>query len=533
MNNDETHESRHESRITILSHLLEDAGPRSSRATIRRVLVELSGTETAQGCEEELELLKAAAEQLGVLTRVAWLTRDEVAVLLDQRMTLAAVGRDSIQPGVVLYGVQGGRFSARVGEVHQWLTGEELWNLLQGACAEERLPWLVREPYMMVGPVSVAAPGAVSADGGHDHHAAGHSHLHPLTRLATFLRPEARDVCIVAVFSVAVGVLSLATPLAVEALVNTVSFGRLLQPLFVLCLLLLAFLGFAAALRTLQAYVAELIQRRLFVRIVGDLAYRLPRVERSAFDDIHAPELLNRFFDVMTVQKSAALLVLDGMTIVLQVLIGMTVLAFYHPALLGFDVLLLVGTLFAVLVLGRGAVRTAIEESKSKYAVAAWLEELAQFSNTFKGAGGTRHAFETADALAANYVSARRAHFRVLMRQIVFALGMQAVCGSVLLALGGWLVIRAQITLGQLVAAELIVAVIVGSIAKFGKHMESFYDLLAAVDKIGHLLDLPIERQAGDAAPRGTEGTAVELRDVAYAFDAPVFKNLSLSVVSG
>ena len=123
----------------------------------------------------------------------------------------------------------------------------------------------------------------------------------------------------------------LAAPIAVEALVNTVAFGRYLQPIVGLAILLLIFLGFAAVIRALLTYVVEVIQRRLFIRVVEDLAYRLPRVQQTSFDNLYGPELLNRFFEVVTVQKVVASLLLDGIAIVLQTVIGMLVLAFYHP----------------------------------------------------------------------------------------------------------------------------------------------------------------------------------------------------------
>jgi ABC-type bacteriocin/lantibiotic exporter with double-glycine peptidase domain len=172
-----------------------------------------------------------------------------------------------------------------------------------------------------------------------------------------------------------------------------------------------------------------------------------------------------------------------------------------------------------VFVLGRGAVATAIHESRAKYAVAAWLQELAHFLPTFKGDGGPRQALERADALTIEYLTARRSHFRILMRQVIFALGMQAVSGSILLGVGGWLVMQGQITLGQLVAAELIVAVIVDTFAKLNKHAESFYDLLAAVDKIGHLFDLPLERLSGQALPPRSRGMALRVHRASYTFD--------------
>ena len=163
----------------------------------------------------------------------------------------------------------------------------------------------------------------------------------PLARLLGLLWYEKRDIWVVLVFSIVVGVLALASPVAVEALVNTVAFGRYLQPVVVLAILLFTFLGFAAAIRALVTYIVEILQRRLFVRVVEDFAYRLPRVRQSALDKEYGPELVNRFFDVVTVQKVTATLLVDGIGIVLQTVIGMIVLAFYHPFLLGFDVLLL------------------------------------------------------------------------------------------------------------------------------------------------------------------------------------------------
>ena len=307
------------------------------------------------------------------------------------------------------------------------------------------------------------------------------------------MKADRSDLSAVFTFSVVIGILALATPIAVEALVNTVAFGRYLQPIVVLSVILMAFLGFAAAIRALNALIVEIIQRRLFVRVVEDLAYRLPRVEQEALDGYHGPELVNRFFDVISVQKVAAKLLLDGITILLTTVLGMAVLAFYHPFLLGFDVALLLCIGFIVFVLGRGAVQTAIEESASKYRAAAWLEELLRNPTAFKLHGGMQFGIARADSLAVDYLEARRAHFRIVMRQIVFALTLQAVAATVLLGLGGWLVIQGELTLGQLVAAELIVMNIVGSFAKIGKYVESFYDLLASVDKLGKLFDLPIE----------------------------------------
>ena len=366
-----------------------------------------------------------------------------------------------------------------------------------------------------------------------DQHAEPH-HLAPLARLVGLLRPEKQDLWVILVFSILVGLLALASPVAVEALVNTVAFGRYLQPVVILAILLFTFLAFAGAMRALITFLVEVMQRRLFIRVVEDLAYRLPRVRQQAFDQAHGPELVNRFFDVVTLQKSITALLLDGISIVLQTVIGMAVIAFYHPFLLGFDVVLLLLIAFIILGLGRGAVRTAIKESKAKYAVAAWLEELTNHPTAFKLHAGAQFALERADQLAINWLNARRSHFRIVMRQILFALGVQALAATALLGLGGWLVLLGELTLGQLVAAELIVMIIVGSFAKLGKHMESFYDLLASVDKLGHLFDLPIEPHDKLFHLRDTVPATVSVRDVDYSYGSlKVIDDLSFQLRAG
>lgn len=357
----------------------------------------------------------------------------------------------------------------------------------------------------------------------------------PIMRLARLLGPEWNDLWIVLVFAFIAGLLSLSTPIAVEALINTVAFGRLLQPVVVLATLLFGFLAFAGIMQAMQTYVAEVIQRRLFARVSADLAYRLPSIDASRLDGAYAPELTNRFLDVVTLQKIVAQLLLDGINIVLATFVGMTVLAFYHPWLLGFDVLLLGLVVSGLAVLGRDAIRTGIDESKYKYRITAWFEDLARCGTAFKPAGGAEFAADRANLLTTKYLGHRQSHFSVLFRQILFVLGLQAVAGTVLLAGGGWLVIQGQLTLGQLVAAELIVSTILGSLAKVGKHLEGFYDLVAAVDKLGILFDLPVERHDGLLVMESEDGgLPVSLKGVQVAgVRGRLAEGLSLDVACG
>lgn len=334
-------------------------------------------------------------------------------------------------------------------------------------------------------------------------HGHGSEHPSPLRRFMGLLKLERRDIATVFLFALVSGILSLATPLAIESLVNVVSWGVYWQPLLVLAMMLLACLGLSGVLKVLQTYLVEIIQRRQLVRIVGDLSHRFPRANQRAIEAEYPRELANRLFDIMTIQKATATLLLDGVSLVLTTTLGMLLLAFYHPFLLGYDVVMLLLMLSMTWILGRGGIRTAIEESKTKYRIVHWLQDVFASPTAFKINGGEALAIDRANRLVSEYLHARKSQFNVIIRQVTFAVSMQVIASTILLGLGGWLVIRGQLTLGQLVASELVVTVVVGSFAKAGKSLEKFYDLMAGVDKVGHLLDLPVDpRRELESAPQ-------------------------------
>lgn len=325
-----------------------------------------------------------------------------------------------------------------------------------------------------------------------DHHSHEHAeHISPQKRFLRLLKLESKDIWTLGVFTLVVSFLDLATPLAVEQMVTTIGFASVVQPLIWIALLLFAILTLSAVIKALQVFIVEILQRRMIVRIVGDLAERLPRLERSAMDGIHGPELANRFFDVMTMQKATASLLLDLLSLAVQTFAGLLLLAVYSPYLLAFDLILLMAMTVMIYALGRGGVRTAIEESLIKYRIAHWLQDIIGHPNAFQVHGGGSLAVDRANRLVVEYLSARRKHFAVLIRQSLFALLLYAISISALLSLGGWLVLNNALTIGQLVASVSVVAVVVGAFSKVGKSLESFYDLMAATDKVGHLIDLP------------------------------------------
>jgi putative ABC transport system ATP-binding protein len=493
-----------DAEISSLAVLALAAGSAATRGDLERELRDAGAREA-----DVLARLRAAGESLGMRVRTVRMTCKDVARGV-HRPSLPAVTAGA---GVLVVVEGAARGRARLvrayGARPEVVDATALARLAGAGSTDEEVEWLVADPETSLDSIRDAAHGEIS----------------PLRRLLELVKLERDDVWVAVIYSVGVGLLSLATPLGVQFLVNTVAFGALVQPLLVLSTMVLAGLAFAATLRALQSYVVERLQQRVFVRVALDLAHRLPRVRHEALGGRHAPELVNRFFDVMTVQKAAATLLVDGISIVLQTIVGMLLLAFYHPFLLAFDIVLVGVVVFVVFVLGRGATPTALEESKAKYALVAWLQETARHAETFKLQDADDLARARAEELTRDYVAARRKHFAIVFRQFAGALTAQAAASAVLLGVGGWLVIARQLTLGQLVAAELVVTAVVAGFSKLGKYFESFYDLVAAIEKIGQMTDLPVERSDGLRLPSSALG--MTLRSTALALDSGPSQHLS------
>ncbi len=503
--------------LAVLERLASAAGILFDQTKASRALrqAEIDVPPTAPRASRQR--LSQAAEALGlqIFTRQFSVREALAAVEPETPLALFAVGADGTGRWFVLVEQQGGRGRlARLEEqdTDAFLDADELARRIDAADADAVVEWLIAQP------ASPLVDASGQPDSSHPH-ADSHHGLPPLTRLLRLFRPEWRELGMVVTYAVGVGVLSLAIPITAMAVVNTTALTTLVQQLLVLCLALLASLALAAFLQTLQTVIVEYMQRRIFVRVSGDLAHRLPRIDLKAFDRQHGPELVNRFFDVFTLQKAGAILLLDGVAIVLQIIIGLILLAFYHQLLLGFDLALIAGLAFMVFVLGRGAVDTGIRESRAKFVMASWIEEMARHPAAFKLHGGPRFALEQTDVLARQYLLARQQHFRIVLRQLVFALALQVFANTALLGLGGYLVINGQLTLGQLVAAEIVVTLVVATFTKFGKQLENYYDLLAAVDKLGQLMDIPLERQTGVTHQAHGKGAAVRVYNVGFTYE--------------
>ena len=319
------------------------------------------------------------------------------------------------------------------------------------------------------------------------------SEFTPFKRFLRLLEQDRREIGYIYLYAVMIGVISLAGPLGVQAIINLIAGGEFNVSLVVLAIVVTAAGGFVGVLKVMQTVVAETLQRRLFARAALEFAYRLPRIRIDALRDSYPPELVNRFFDTVSVQKGLPKILLDFSAAVMQILFGIILVTFYNTffGVLGIVFVLAVGLLLWSV--SRRSLETSLMESKYKYRVAGWIEDIARANNTFKLAGGARLGLRRTDELVTGYLRHRGSHFRYLLWHYGGFIAIQALATVAFLLLGGYLVIENQINIGQFVAAELVILTLVSSSEKVVYTFETVYDVLTGVEKIATVTDLPLE----------------------------------------
>jgi ABC-type bacteriocin/lantibiotic exporter with double-glycine peptidase domain len=304
------------------------------------------------------------------------------------------------------------------------------------------------------------------------------------------LNVDRSTVVVILIYSLFISLLTLALPVAAQTLVNLVSFGTLVKPIFMLTIIVFIVLAIGATIKLAQAITVENIQQSIFANITLRFATHLNQIKFANFRDYRGPELVNRFFEVVTVQKTTGIIFLTMLDIVLQATFSMLVLAFYHPFLLAFDIALIVMMTLVIIIPYKGALKAAIDESDNKYEVAAWLDEITQNPLTFRVDENEQYALQQIDNKLYNYVSSRQSHFKYILKHLIGVSVVYVVGNTALLGIGGYLVINGQLSLGQLVAAELLVNIILTGFVKLGGYLRDYYDLMAGVLKLTKVLHL-------------------------------------------
>ena len=360
------------------------------------------------------------------------------------------------------------------------------------------------------------------------------NNLTPFQRFLRLLQLDRKDIRQIIFYAIFAGVVNLSLPLGIQAIINMIQGAQISSSYVVLVILVTIGVAFAGILQLMQIRISENIQQKIFTRASFEFAYRFPKMKMSELRQYYPPELANRFFDTLNVQKGLSKVIIDFPSALLQILFGLAILSFYHPFFIIYGLLLLVLIYVVFKYTAKKGLDTSLIESKYKYKVAHWLQEIARSVISFKLSGRTSLAMQKNDDLVSGYLKARESHFKVLVLQFTQLIGFKVLVTAGLLLIGGLLVLNQQMNIGQFVAAEIIILLVISSVEKLLLGLETFYDVLTSLEKIGQVSDKDLENLTGTVLS-DQEPLKVELSQFTYAVPDrpdPILNNINVLVES-
>lgn len=355
-----------------------------------------------------------------------------------------------------------------------------------------------------------------------------------ITRVWSLLKPDKIDIRNSYIFAIFSGLLSLGLPLGIQMIINFIQLGQLSASWFLLVGLVVSAIGLSGLMNILQLKIAENLQQRIFTRSAFEFAFRLPKMKVEALRNFYNPELSSRFFDTLTIQKAISKLLIDFMAASLQILFGLGLLAFYHSFFIFFGFTLLLILFILIRFTSKDGYSTSLKESSVKYKIASWLNVINVAHTSFRTAN-TDFQLNRTDTLLNEYLDERKKHFKILMKQYQFLILFKVLITLCLLIVGGILVLNQQMNIGQFVAAEIIIVLVLSSVEKIILNLDLVYDVLTAIEKIGQVTDLPLEEDTStNELPQKSSGLEITVKDLDYTtnqFNQPILKNVSFTVL--
>jgi len=359
----------------------------------------------------------------------------------------------------------------------------------------------------------------------------------PLKRFYNLLKLDKKDIYQIIIYAAFSGLISLSLPLGIQAIVNFIQGGQISISWKVLILMVTLGVALVGILTLMQLRITESLQQKIFIRSSFEFAYRLPKISFNAIYDKYPPEIANRFFDTLAIQKGISKLLLDFTTALLQVGLGLVLLSLYHPFFIIFGIVLLIILYVIYKFSFNEGLHTSLMESTFKYKVAYWLQEIARNKNSFINKNNFEYALNKNDQLVNNYLKFREKHFNVIQRQFSQLIVYKVFITAGLLFVGGFLVLDQKMNIGQFVAAEIIILLIINSIEKLIVGLQTLYDVLTAVEKIGLITDLEIHENIKNSKSETLEThLTIETADMCYRYpddEKDIIKNINLKITPG
>ena len=360
--------------------------------------------------------------------------------------------------------------------------------------------------------------------------------MKPLKRFLNLLKLDKKDVSQLFFYAMFSGLISLSLPLGIQAIVNFIQSGRVSASWIVLIILVVIGVALVGILSLMQLRISENLQQKIFVRSSFEFAARLPKIKQAQLYNSYAPEMATRFFDTLTIQKGTSKLLLDFSAALLQISFGVILLSLYHPFFIIFGILLFLLLYFVFKFSYTSGLETSMEESKFKYKVANWLHEMARNNYSFKNEINYDFALQKNNSLVTDYLIYREKHFNIIKRQFSQLIVFKVFITAGLLLIGGFLVLSQKMNIGQFVASEIIILLVINSVEKIILGLETFYDVLTSIEKIGELTDLELEEEINNDSTTCYTSINLEAENIGFKFpdsNKKIINDISLKINQG
>jgi ABC-type bacteriocin/lantibiotic exporter with double-glycine peptidase domain len=353
-------------------------------------------------------------------------------------------------------------------------------------------------------------------------------------KLLDILKYEKEEISAIYFYTIFSGIVQLSLPLGIQAIISFVLGGAISTSLILLIIFVIAGVFIGGLLQVNQMKLIEKIQQQLFVRYSFQYAHTIPNLNLKDVDNYYLPELVNRFFDTISLQKGISKLLLDVPAATIQIIFGLILLSFYHPIFIFFGLMLLVVLYFILSTTGNRGLETSIKESDYKYKVAGYLQELARVITTLKFSRNNAMHIHKTDEYVVGYLESRTAHFKILLFQYWTLIGFKVVITSAMLIIGGFLLVNQQLNIGQFIAAEIVILMVIGSVEKLIINLDKVYDVLTSVEKITKVLEKPKE-QAGDLILDDNEAVSIRAQNLSFEYKTgkQTLADLSFNINAG
>jgi ATP-binding cassette subfamily B protein len=352
-------------------------------------------------------------------------------------------------------------------------------------------------------------------------------------RIWDLVREERSDITTIYIYSIFNGAIQLSLPVGIQAIIGFVLAGTLSASLVLLISMIVLGVLLVGLLQVAQMRVSERVQQRIFVRYSFAFADKIPKFDLLKVDAFYLPELVNRFFETVSLQKSFSKLLLDLPIATIQIFFGLILLSFYHPAFILLGILLIVLLWIILYLTGNKGLQAALQESSYKYQVVGWLEEMARLVKTFKFSAGSDLHLKKADAKTENYLGSRTQHFSYLILQYRSLIAFKVAITAAMLIVGVVLLLNQQINIGQFVAAEIIILTVINAVEKIIINLDSVYDVLTALYKINKVLEKPVET-TGNYITDANKGISISAEHLKFGYDSnAVIRDVNFDISAG